>query len=144
MEYIIPKKLIGWNINIASVYLEFLNVLSWKTWKTIEKISNILLGIRYSKNINSIKSGIILPKQLQVQFLKFYPKDWFFLKISTKLQIEGLQFHDLMLLRKFDACFETPNLCRFLSEYFIPGRLSWAKKTCFLISPGSLQVLFNK
>ena len=88
MEHIIPKKLICWNINIASGYLEFLNVLSWKTWKTIGKISNILLGIRYSRNINSIISGIILPKQLQIQFLKFCPKDWLFLKISTKLQIE--------------------------------------------------------
>ena len=40
MEYIIPRKLIGWNINFGSVYLEFLNLLSWKT---IGKISNILL-----------------------------------------------------------------------------------------------------
>ena len=37
MEYIIPRKLIGWNINFGSVYLEFLNVLSSKT---IEKISS--------------------------------------------------------------------------------------------------------
>ena len=45
MDYIIPRKLISWNINFDSVYLEFLNLLSWKA---IEKISNILLGIRYS------------------------------------------------------------------------------------------------
>ena len=56
-------------------------------------------------------------------FLKFCCKDWPFLKISIKLQIESLQFHDLMLLRRFDACFDSPNLCRFLLEYFIPVRL---------------------
>ena len=49
-------------------------------------------------------------------FFKFCSKDWLFLKISTKLQIESLQFHDLMLLRRFDACFDSPNLCRFYSS----------------------------
>ena len=73
----------------------------------------------FQGHISSIITGIILPKQLQIQFFKFYSKDWLFLKISTKLQIESLQFLDLMLLRKFDACFDPPNLCRFLSEYFI-------------------------
>ena len=73
--------------------------------------------------MNSITTGIILPKQLQIQFFKFYSKDWHFLKISTKLQIESLQFHDLMLLRKIDVCFGPPDLLRFLSEYFIPERL---------------------
>ena len=68
--------------------------------------------------MNSIIAGIILPKQLQIQIFKFYSKDWLFLKISTELQIENLQFHDLMLLRKFDVCFDPPNLYRFLSEYF--------------------------
>ena len=54
---------------------------------------------------------------------KFYSKDWLFLKISTKFHVESLQFHDLMLLRKFDACFDPPSLCRFLSEHFVPERL---------------------
>ena len=117
----------------------------WKNLKNNWKnIKHSLRNQIFQEHINSITTGIIPPKQLQIQFFKFYSKDWLFLKISTKLQIESLQFHDLMLLRKFDACFDTPNLCRFLSEYFIPGRLSWAKKTCFLISPGYLQVLFNK
>ena len=31
MEYIIPEKLIDWNIIVRSVYLDFWNVLSWKT-----------------------------------------------------------------------------------------------------------------
>ena len=31
MEYIIPGKLIDWNIIFCSLYLEFLNVVSWKT-----------------------------------------------------------------------------------------------------------------
>ena len=31
MEYNIPWKLIGWNVNFGSVYLEYLNVLYWKT-----------------------------------------------------------------------------------------------------------------
>ena len=78
--------------------------------KTIEKISSILLGIRYSRNINSVTTGIIIPKQLRIQFLKFHSKDWLFLKICTKLHIESLQFHDLMLLRKIDACYVPPNL----------------------------------
>ena len=82
--------------------------------KTNEKISNIL-----QEHINSITTGIILPKQLEIQFFRFYSKCWFFLKVSTKLQIESLQF----LRRKFDACFDPPNLCRFLSKYFIPEKL---------------------
>ena len=76
MEYIIPRKLIGLNINFSSVYLEFLNVLSWKT---IEKIS-----IRYSGNKKTIITGIIFPKELQIQFLKFYSRDWLFLKFSNE------------------------------------------------------------
>ena len=51
-------------------------------------------------------------------FFKFCSKDWLFLKISTKLQIESLQFHDLMLLRKFDVCFGPPNLFRFFFGIF--------------------------
>ena len=70
------------------------------------------------EHINSIITGIILPKQLQIQFLKFCSKDWLFVKISTKLQIESLQFHDLMLLRKFDVCFGPPNLFRFFFGIF--------------------------
>ena len=65
MKYIIPRKLIGWNIIFGSVYLEFSNVLSWKT---IEKISN---NQRFQEHINFIITGIILPKQHQIQFFKF-------------------------------------------------------------------------
>ena len=40
MEYIISRKLIGWNINFGSVYLELLNVLSWKNnWKKYQIFS---------------------------------------------------------------------------------------------------------
>ena len=39
MEYIIPRKLIGWNINFVSVYLEFLNVLSWKAIEKYQTFS---------------------------------------------------------------------------------------------------------
>ena len=72
---------------------------------------------------DSITTGMILSKELQIQFLKFCSKEWLFVKISTKLQIGSLQFHDLMLLRKCDACFDPPNLFNFFSEYFIPERL---------------------
>ena len=142
MEYNILKKLLGWNINFCSVYLELLNVLFRKNnWKNIKhSLTNQIFLI----HINSITTGIILPKQLQIQFFKFYSKDWLFLKISTKIHIESLQFLDLMLLRRFDACFDPPNLCRFLSEYFIPERLFWVKETYFLISPGYLYIPFNK
>ena len=141
MEYIIPRKLIDGNINLGSVYLELLNVLSWKNNRnSIKHLTNLIL----QEQINSITTGLILPKQLQIQFFKFYFKDWLFLKISTKLHTENLQFHDLMFLRKFDACFDPPNLCRFLSEYSIPERLFWVNKTYFLISPECLHILFNK
>ena len=46
-----------------------------------------------------------------------------------------------MLLRKFDACFDPPSLCRFLSEYLILERLFWVNKTYFLIIPGCLYIL---
>ena len=95
--------------------------------------------------MNSITTGIILPKQLQIHFFRFYSKDWFFLKISTKLHTESLQY-GIMLLRKFDACFEPPNLCRFLSEYFIPERLFEETKLTriyFLISKSNLIILDN-
>ena len=142
MEYIIPRKLIGWNINFGSVYLELLNVRSWKNnWKNIKySLRNQI----FQKHINSITTEIILPKQLQIQFFKFYSKDWLCLKISTKLHIESLQFHYLMHLRKFAACFCSLNLCRFLSEYFFPARLFWVNKTYFLTSPGYLYIIFNK
>ena len=39
IEYIIPRKLIGWNINFGSVYLEFLNVLSEKQLKKYQTFS---------------------------------------------------------------------------------------------------------
>ena len=58
-----------------------------------------------------------------IQFLKFYFKDWLFLEVFTKLQIDSSQLHDLMLLRKLDACFEPPHFCRSMSEYFFPERL---------------------
>ena len=126
MEYIIPRKLIDWNINLGSVYLELLNVLSWKNNRNcIKHLRNQI----FQKQINSITTGLILQKQLQIQFFKFYFKDWLFLKISAKRHIENLQFHDLMFLRKFDACFDPLNSCRFLSEYFIPERLFWVNKT---------------
>ena len=135
MEYIIPRKLIGWNINFGTVYLELLNVHSWKhNWKNIK---HSLRNQIFQEHMNSITTGIILPKQLQIHFFKFYSKDWLFLKISTKLHIESLQYHGIMLLRKFDACFEPPNLGRFLLEYFIPERLFWVNKTHSCI-------LFNK
>ena len=118
MEYIIPRKLFGSNINFGSVYLELLNVLSCKSnWKNIK---HSLRNQIFQEHKNSITTGIILLKQLQIQFFILYSKGCLFLKISTKLQIESLQFHDLMLLRKFDARFDPPNLCRFLSKYFIP------------------------
>ena len=134
MEYFIPRKLIGWNINFGTVYLELLNVHSWKNnWKNIK---HSLRNQIFQEHMNSITTGIILPKQLQIHFFRFYSKDWFFLKISTKLHTESLQY-GIMLLRKFDACFEPPNLCRFLSEYFIPERLFWGNKT-------HSYILFNK
>ena len=142
MEYLVPRKLIGCNMNFGSAYLDFLNVLPWKA---IEK--NIKHSFRnqiLQEHINSIITGIILPKQLQIQFLKFCFKESLFVKISTKRQIESLQFHDLMLLRKFDVWFGPPNLFRFFSEYFIPERLFSVGKTYFLISPGYLYVLLNK
>ena len=75
--------------------------------KTIEKIIKHSLSSQiFQEHINSIITGIILPKHLQIQFFKFYSKDWLFFKISDKLQIASSQFHDLMLLRKFDACFD--------------------------------------
>ena len=77
----------------------------------------------FQEEIYSIITGIILQKQLQIHFFQFYSKGWLFFKFSTNLKIERLQFHDLMLLRKFYACFELPNLSRFLLEYFIPERL---------------------
>ena len=129
MEYIIPRKFIGWNINLGSVYLELLNVLSWKNNR--KNIKHSLRNEIFQQHINSITTGIILPKQLQIRFLKFYSKNCISLKISTKLHIESLQFHNVMLLRKFDACFHHPNLCRFLSEYFKPERLFWVNKTYF-------------
>ena len=110
-------------------------------WKNIK---HSLRNQIFQEHKNSTVTGIILPKQLQNQFFKFHSKNWLFLKISTKLQIDSLQFHDLMLLRKFDACFDPPNLCRFLSEYFIPRRLFWVMKIYFLISPGYLCILFNR
>ena len=39
MENIIPRKLIGWNINFVSVYLELLNVLSWKAIEKYQTFS---------------------------------------------------------------------------------------------------------
>ena len=66
--------------------------------KTIEKIIKHSLSSQiFQEHINSIITGIILPKQLQIQFFKFYSKDWLFFKISDKLQIDSSQFHDLML-----------------------------------------------
>ena len=129
MEYIIPRKFIGWNINLGSVYLELLNVLSWKNNR--KNIKHSLRNEIFQQHINSITTGIILPKQLQIRFLKFYSKNCISLKISTKLHIESLQFHNVMLLRKFDACFDHHNLCRFLSEYFKPETLFWVNKTYF-------------
>ena len=116
IEYIIPKKLIGWNMNFGfSLFRVFKCTFLKNNWK---KIKDSLRYQIFQEHMNSIKAGIILPKQLQIQIFKFYSKDWLFLKISTELQIQNLQFHDLMLLRKFDVCFDPPNLCRFLSEYF--------------------------
>ena len=111
---------------------------SKSNWKNIK---HSLRNQIFQEYINSITTGIILPIQLQILFLKFYSKDWLFLKISTKLHIESLQFPDLMLLRKFDACFDPPNFWRFLSEYFIPERFFWVSKTYFLISPRYLYIL---
>ena len=140
MEYIIPRNFIGWNINFDSVYLELLNVLLWKNnWKNIK---HSLRNQIFHEHSNSIRTGTILPKQLQIQFFKFCSKDWLFLKVSTKLRTESLQFLDLMLLRKLDACFDPSNLCRFLSEHFIQERPFWVNETYFLISPGYLYILF--
>ena len=142
MEFIITRKFIDRNITFGSVHLEFFKCTFLKNkWQNIKHSFRNQI---FQEHINSIITGIILPKQLQIQFLKFYSKDWFSLRISTKLQIESLQFHDLMLLRKLNAFFDPPNLCRFLSEYFIPERFFWVKKTYFLISPGYLYILFNK
>ena len=58
-----------------------------------------------------------------IQFLKFYFKDWLFLEVFTKLQIDSSQLHDLMLLRKLDACFDLPHFGRSLSEHIFPERL---------------------
>ena len=92
MEYIISRKLIGLNINFSSVYLELLNVLSWKNNR-----KNIKYSLRnqiFQEHINSITTGIILTKHLQIQFIKFYSTDWLFLKISTKLHKESFHVHD--------------------------------------------------
>ena len=98
---------------------------------TIEKnIKYSLRNLIFQEHINSITTGIILPKQLQIHFFKFYSKDWLFIKISTNLHIESLQFHDLTLLRKFDACFNPPNLCRFCRNIlFQRGSFEKAKLT---------------
>ena len=62
MEYIIPRKLIGWNINFGSIYLELLNALSWKdNWRNI-KYS--LMNQIFLEHINSISTGIILPNSV--------------------------------------------------------------------------------
>ena len=101
IEFIIRRKLIDWNINFSSVYLELLNVLSWKKqlkkYQTFSKESDIPGTYKFYYNCDNSS---------ETAFFKFYSKDWVFLKISTKLQIESFQFHDLMLLRKFDACFD--------------------------------------
>ena len=107
MEYTIPRKLIDWNIKFGLVYLEFLKNNS-------KNIRNSLTNQIFQEHINSVTTGIILPKQLQGQLFKVYSKGCCFLKISTKLQIESLQFQDLMILRKFNACFDPSNFCRFL------------------------------
>ena len=129
MEFIITRKFIDRNITFGSVHLEFFKCTFLKNkWQNIKHSFRNQI---FQEHINSIITGIILPKQLQIKFFKIYSKDWLVLKISTKLQIESLEFHDLMLLRKFGACFNPPNLCRFLLEYFISGRLFWIKKTTF-------------
>ena len=108
-------------------------------WKNIK---HSLRNQIFQEHINSSRTGIILPKQLQIEFLKYYSKYCLFLKIATKLQIESLQFHDLLLLRKFDACFNPPNLCKPLLEYFIPEGQVWVKNTYFLTGSGYLHILF--
>ena len=53
--------------------------------KQLKNIKYSLKNLIFQEHINSIITGIILLKQLQIKFLKFYSKDWLFLKLSTKL-----------------------------------------------------------
>ena len=39
MEYVIPRKLIGLNVNFGSVYVQFLNVFSWKAIEKYQTFS---------------------------------------------------------------------------------------------------------
>ena len=137
MEYIIPRKLSGLNINFSWVYLELLNVLSCKNNR-----KNIKYSLRnqiFQEHINSITTGIILTKQLQIQFIKFIPQTGSFLRFLLNFTKRAYIFM-IFMIRKFDACFDPPNLCRSVSEYFIKERLFWVSKT----SPGHLYTRFHK
>ena len=97
MEYIIPRKLIGWNIKLwFSLFRVKTCTFLRNNW---ENIKHSLSKQIFQEHINSIITGLILPKQLQIQLFKFYSKDWLFLKISTKIFLRKINYANLNLVK---------------------------------------------